>query len=161
MTPATRPLAAAFVPALLLAASALVSPSTLAQQTAKLDMGVFPPSQLFRELQLSTIACGRENKAEPCDKARTMADPLMDHPKLSGSCKDSLWSIRERAVVAAKNTYQRRETLNRDSTDLIALCKPATKPVGSGAPQQDKPEEKKAGGLGSFLKGLGFGGGKQ
>lgn len=144
-----------------LASSGLLVPAGAgAQQTSKLDPSIFPPSQLFRELQLTTVACGRENAAGPCDKARAMADPLMDHPKLPASCKDTVWDIRERAVVARKNTFERREALNRDSTDLIALCKPATKPVGSGA-QQAQQDEKKPGGLAGFLRGLGFGGGGQ
>lgn len=143
-----------------LAASALVVPAGRAQQASQQDPAIFPSNQLFRELQLSTIACGRENSAAPCDKARSMADPLMDHPKLPASCKDTLWNIRERAVVASKNSYERREALNRDSSDLIALCKPATKPIGSGT-QPGKPEEKKQGGIGGFLRGLGFGGNQE
>ncbi|MEB3172676.1 MAG: hypothetical protein VKL97_02305 [Cyanobacteriota bacterium] len=141
-----------------MAAGTLMAAEATAQQAAKLDLTTFPPNQVFREIQLSAIACGRENSQEPCDKARSLADPLMDHPKLPASCKDTLWDIRERAVVARKNSYERRETLNRDSSDLIALCKPATKPVGSGG-QSAKPEEKKQGGLGGFLRGLGIGGG--
>ncbi|MEB3276611.1 MAG: hypothetical protein VKM92_06560 [Cyanobacteriota bacterium] len=144
-------------PVVLASGSLLLSAEVRAQQTSKLDPKTFPPTQLFRELQLTTVACGRENAAEPCDKARAMADPLMDHPKLPASCKDTVWNIRERAVVAGKNTYERREALNRDSTDLIALCKPATKPLGSGA-QQPQQDEKKPGGLGGFLRGLGLGG---
>jgi len=141
----------------LVAVGSLLASELKAQQAAKLDLTTFPPNQLFREIQLSTIACGRDNSPEPCQKARNLADPLMDHPKLPASCKDTLWDIREKAVVAPKNTFERRETLNRDSTDLIALCKPATKPVGSGG-QAAKPEEKKQGGLGGFLRGLGIGG---
>ena len=144
--------------AVLLAAGGLMAPPSFAQQAAKLDLTTFPPNQVFREIQLSTIACGRENSPEPCERARNLADPLMDHPKLPASCKDTLWDIRERAVVARNNTYERREALNRDSTDLLALCKPATKPVGSGNAAA-KPEEKKPGGLGGFLRGLGIGGG--
>ena len=131
----------------------------LAQPASQLDTATFPPVSLFREIQLETMACGRDNTAQPCDKARALADPLMDHPRLPASCKDTVWNIRERAVVAAKNSYGRRETLNRDATDLMALCKPASKPIGSGAQQASEPE-KKSGGLGGFLRGLGFGGGK-
>lgn len=143
----------------LVATCMVAAPNSHAQQSSKLDLTTFPPAQLFRELQLITIACGRDNTPEPCDKARGMADPLMDHPKLPASCKDTIWNIRERAVVARKNTYERREALNRDGSDLVALCKPAAKPVGSGS-QQAQQEEKKPGGLGGFLKGLGFGGGQ-
>lgn len=155
LTPSKGP---ALLCAALLSTAGVVAGDGLAQQAAKLDLTTFPPNQVFRTIQLSTVACGRDNTAEPCEKARNLADPLMDHPKLPAACKDTLWDIRERAVVAPKNSYDRREALNRDSIDLIALCKPATKPVGSGG-QAAKPEEKKPGGLGGFLRGLGIGGG--
>lgn len=144
--------------AVAVAALVCTTPASQAQQTGALDPKVFPPTQLFRELQLETMACGRDNTAQACDKARAMADPLMDHPMLSASCKDTAWDIRERAVVAQKNSYSRRETLNKDATDLVLLCKPATKPLGSGG-QASKEEPKKQGGLGGLLRGLGIGGG--
>ena len=136
----------------------LGSPTVHAQQAGRLNPAVFPPSQLFREIQLETMACGRENSAAACDKARALADPLMDHPLLSAACKDTAWSIRERAVVATKNSYARREALNSNASELVARCKPATKPLGTGD-QSSKDEPKKSGGLGGFLKGLGIGGG--
>jgi len=139
-------------------AAVTFSPLSHAQQTSRLDPAVFPPSQLFRDLQLETMACGRDNTAKACDKARSMADPLMDHPMLSASCKDTAWNIRERAVIADKNSYARREALNKEASDLTILCKPATKPLGSGG-QAGKDEPKKGGGLGGFLRGLGLGGG--
>ena len=112
---------------------------------------------MFRKLQLLTINCGRENTEQACQSARVMADPLMDHPRLPAACKDTIWAIRERSVPAATNSFERREQLNRFGSDLMALCKPAAKPVGTSAqPSQDG--EKKSGGLGGFLKGLGIGG---
>ena len=144
----------------LVAAAPLLHPSAHAQQSSstKLDQAEFPPTQLFREIQLTTMACGRENTAAPCDKARAMADPLMDHVLLPASCKDSAWIIREKAVVVPKNSYDRRERLNKAADDLVVLCKPATKVIGSGSSGNSKEEGKKQGGLGGFLKGLGFGG---
>jgi hypothetical protein len=145
---------------LLLGALLAASP-TLAQQAgwaAALDPDTFPPNQVFRQLQLQTMACGRENSAEACQQARAMADPLMDHPRLPAACKDSIWSIREGAEVARTNTYERREALNRSATDLLALCKPATRPVGSGSTPA-KTETSKPSGLGGLLRGLGIGGG--
>ncbi len=144
----------------LLGVVTLQHPAAIAQSSGRTDPAAFPPTELFRDLQLKTIACGRDNSPEPCQQARAIADPLMDHPRLPASCKDTLWNIRERAVVVSKNSYERRETLNRDATDVMVLCKPATKPLGSGG-QQANPEPKKQGGLGGFLRGLGFGGGGQ
>jgi hypothetical protein len=42
----------------------------------------FPPSAEFRSLQLITLACSRENTAESCDKARSLANPLLDCDQL-------------------------------------------------------------------------------
>jgi hypothetical protein len=152
---AARPLLGA-----LLGLCSLVPAVAIAQTSGRIDPTQFPPTELFRQLQLNTVACGRDNSPEPCQQARATADPLMDHPRLPASCKDTLWDIRERAVVVSKNSYERREALNRDATDLLVLCKPATKPVGSGS-QPATPEPKKQGGLGGFLRGLGIGGGGQ
>ena len=144
----------------LLGMVSLQHPAAIAQSNGRTDPAAFPPTELFRDLQLKTIACGRDNSPEPCQQARAIADPLMDHPRLPASCKDTLWDIRERAVVVSKNSYERRETLNRNANDVMVLCKPATKPLGSGG-HQAAPEPKKQGGLGGFLRGLGFGGGGQ
>jgi len=105
---------------------------------APLDPRVYPPASLFRSLQLTTLACSRENNAGSCQQARQQADPLLDHPRLPASCKDALWSIRERAVVASDNTYQRREGIDRLANDLVVFCrergKPSGKPNESAAP---------------------------
>jgi len=159
-SPRPRPNHALPLLAALLGVVSLQPLAASGQSSGRSDPATFPPTELFRELQLKTITCARDNSPEPCQQARAIADPLMDHPRLPASCKDTLWDIRERAVVVSKNSYERRETLNRDATDLLVLCKPATKPLGSGG-QQASPEPKKQGGLGGFLRGLGFGGSGQ
>ena len=52
-----------------------------------------------------------------------MADPLMDHPKLAASCKDAAWAILQQAKVAPQNSYERREQLNKASSELLVFCK--------------------------------------
>jgi hypothetical protein len=100
----------------------------------------YPSTDLFRRLQLDVLDCGRENNATSCDAARKVADPLMDHPRLPASCKDLLWTIREKAVVAPTNTFTRREQLNRAASDLMPICrerdavKPVTKPAETKGP---------------------------
>ena len=106
----------------------------------------YPSMDQLRELQLHTFACGRDNTAESCSKARTMADPLMDHPRLGASCKDAVWTIRERARPAATNSYERREALNRAGQDLLPFCKQQTRTVAPSK-TDDKPKEKKGFGL--------------
>lgn len=101
-----------------------------------------PSSDELRQLQLRTLACGRDNSAEPCEQARRQADPLMDHPRLSGSCKDALWTILQKAVVASSNSYERRQQLTRAGNDVTAFCKPLPQPV---KPKPEASEQKRSG----------------
>jgi hypothetical protein len=100
--------------------------------------GLYPPASTFRSLQLTTLACGRDNDASSCDKARAMADPLLDHPRLSATCKDSLWAIRQKATAAATNSPERRDAIDRAAKDVTVFCRqparPATTGSGSGSP---------------------------
>lgn len=100
----------------------------------------YPTMEIFRRLQLDVLDCGRENNSTSCDAARTVADQLMDHPRLPASCKDLLWTIREQAVVVPNNTFNRRERLNRAAADIMPICrernpvKPAAKPEDTRGP---------------------------
>lgn len=100
------------------------------------ELPAFPPAADFRSLQLITLACSRENTAEACDKARSLANPLLDHPRLPASCKDVLWSIRQRAQVAASNSFERRDAIDRPARSLTAVCRqqlPTAKPNAPAA----------------------------
>jgi hypothetical protein len=112
-----------------LAGLALLAP--LAAAAAPTDGLVPPPASLFRSLQLTTLACGRDNDATSCDKARAMADPLLDHQRLSASCKDTLWAIREKAVVAPTNTPERRDGIDRAAKDVTVLCRQPVRPTST------------------------------
>jgi hypothetical protein len=130
----------------------LITPGPL---LAKLDPGVFPPAETFRTLQLTTLACGRENTAASCDRARALADPLLDHPRLPASCKDTLWEIRQHALVAASNSIERRERIDRAGRDVTVFCRQrATAP-----PKQENaaPAPGTGGGPGGGGGGFGFG----
>ncbi|MFN7228782.1 MAG: hypothetical protein ACK5UG_06990 [Synechococcaceae cyanobacterium] len=83
----------------------------------------FPPRDTFRALQLAAQNCGRDNDATSCDRARSGADSLLDHPRLPARCKDTLWDISQRARVAPLNDLARREALNRSGDDLMAFCR--------------------------------------
>ena len=83
----------------------------------------YPTLDELREIQLAALDCGRENQSSFCDKARRMADPLMDNPKLAASCKDAVWSILQQAKVAPQNSYERRDQLNKSSSELLVFCK--------------------------------------
>jgi hypothetical protein len=113
----------------------------------------FPLAATFRSLQLTTLDCGRENSAAPCERARAMADPLLDHPRLSGRCKDVLWDIRQKATVAPANTVERREELNASARDVTVFCRQQLR-----AQPQPPAGEPTAPGSGGF--GFGTGGGR-
>ena len=102
----------------------------------------YPTMEELRQLQLDTFTCGRENTPESCTKARSTADPLMDHPRLGANCKDAVWTIREKAVPAASNSYERREALNKAGADLIPFCKQQTRTVVEPK-SNDKEKDKK------------------
>jgi len=114
----------------------LLQPAGLRAAPTPPPSDVFPPPETFRSLRLLTLACGRDNTAEPCDQARAVADPLMDHPRLSASCKDALWEIRQRARVAPTNSFKRRDPIDKAAEDVKAFCrqqevKPTAKKEGS------------------------------
>lgn len=96
----------------------------------------YPATDLFRRLQLDVLDCGRENNAASCDAARKVADPLLDHPRLPASCKDLLWTIRERGVVAPSNSFNRREQLNKAAADIMPLCRERQPAKPDAKPEQ-------------------------
>lgn len=113
----------------------------------------FPPASTFRRLQLTSLDCSRENSSGPCDRARAMADPLLDHPRLSGRCKDVLWDIRQKATVAPANSPERREAIDASARDVTVFCRQQVRPQ----PQQPAGEQKPPG-TGGFGFGTGGGG---
>lgn len=118
---------------LLIPVLAAVAISALAPGPGRARDPGYPSQELLRQLQLDTIACGRDNLASDCDQARSTADPLLDHPRLSGNCKDSLWQISQEAVVVPRNDFQRRERLTAGASDMIRFCRQLNQPLRSPA----------------------------
>ncbi|MEB3200296.1 MAG: hypothetical protein VKK62_07195 [Synechococcaceae cyanobacterium] len=98
------------------AAPALAAPPPL-------DPLLFPPPETFRTLQLAVLACSRENTAASCEQARRLADPLLDHPRLPTSCKDVLWSIRQKSTTGAPDDYSRRDRIDQLARDATIVCR--------------------------------------
>ena len=63
----------------------------------------YPSPETLRDVQLAALACARENTSATCSQARKLADPLMDHPRLPGGCKDALWAIIQTSTPASSN----------------------------------------------------------
>jgi hypothetical protein len=94
----------------------------------------YPSQELLRQLQLDTIGCGRDNSAAICAQARSTADPLLDHPRLSGNCKDALWQIGQEARVVPENSFQRRESLTGVANDVVRFCRQLSQPLRQASP---------------------------
>jgi hypothetical protein len=122
-------------------AATLLQPAGLRAAPAAPPSDVFPPPETFRSLRLLTLACGRDNTAEPCDQARAVADPLLDHPRLPASCKDALWEIRQRARVAPTNSFSRRDPIDKAAEDVKTFCRQQevkTTEKKGGSPQEGR-----------------------
>lgn len=121
------------------AAPGLAAVLLLAGPVGAAPESIYPPASQFRSLQLITLACGRDNDATSCDKARALADPLLDHPRLSASCKDSLWAIRQKAVVAPTNSRERRDPIDRAAKDVTMFCRQPARPASAGSSGAGSP----------------------
>jgi len=107
----------------LLAASLLGALLTAGSARSGTPPETFPPPEVFRKLQLTTYACGRDNTPSSCEQARLQADPLLDHPRLPASCKDVLWKIRQKAVAAPNNSFERRDPIDSAANEVTVFCR--------------------------------------
>ncbi len=94
-----------------------------------------PTKEEMRALQLLAYSCSRENDLDSCDQTRSIADALMDHPRLPASCKDTLWELIQTAEVASSNSFQRRDSIDQPARRLTVVCTKAPTPTTPG-PQQ-------------------------
>ena len=88
----------------------------------------WPSKDQLRAVQSAAFDCSRENSKETCDRARSLADPLMDHPLLPGVCKDVVWSLLEQARVAPSNDYKRRDAIDEPARRITRICAKPAKP---------------------------------
>ena len=95
---------------------------------AKIKKVPFPTRDELRSLQLLAYSCSRANDQDSCRKARTLADPLMDHPRLSAACKDTVWELVQASQVVTTNSFQRRDSIDRPARRLTLVCTEPEKP---------------------------------
>lgn len=150
--PMAEPVASGLPHRLLLTALLALLPAAGAPLQAAPPPPPYPTTTTLRALQLATWNCGRENSATPCEQAHRDADALLDHPSLPGRCKDVLWDIRQKAMVAPSNSPSRREPIDAAGREVVAACKQITRATPKPEGQGSKPA-----GTGGF--GFGFGGG--
>jgi hypothetical protein len=150
LTPlAPRPPAWGVARALAACLGLLAAGSLLAGAPLRAGETPYPAATLFQDIQRDTLSCGRDNTASSCDRARSLADPLLDHPRLSSSCKDALWAVRQRAVAAPSNSLARRDPIDSASRDIGAFCRQPSRPAApAAAPTGPDPSPLKFGGFG-------------
>lgn len=132
------------------AALAVASALLLIEPAGRLraEEPLYPEPRQLRELQILVFDCARDNRDPACLQARQQADPLLDHPRLPGSCKDALWQIREQAVVVPGAGFERRDRLDRAATDLLRFCRASSRPVTqSGNSDGNQPQKRSGFGL--------------
>ena len=97
----------------------------------------WPSKDQLKAIQFAAYSCSLNNDADSCDRTRALADPLMDHPRLPGLCKDILWSLMEQATVASSNDYKRRDAIDTTARRLAGVCaKPSPAKPAAKAPQK-------------------------
>ena len=116
---------------LLLLGFALMLPSTVQAKPKKVP---FPTKEELRSLQLMAYSCSRANNEDSCSKTRNLADPLMDHPRLSAACKDNVWELIQASQVVSTNSFQRRDSIDRPARRLTLVCSEPEKPKEPAAP---------------------------
>ena len=82
----------------------------------------WPSKDQLRSIEQAAYACSRENSAEACEGLRQLADPLMDHSRLPGLCKDVLWSLMGEAKVSNTNNFRRKDAITNTARRIPRVC---------------------------------------
>ena len=96
----------------------------------------WPSNDQLRSIEQAAYACSRDNSAEACARVRQLADPLMDHPRLPGLCKDVLWSLMDEAKVANTNDFRRKDAITNTARRIQRVCAEAVMKKGKPKSRQ-------------------------
>ena len=97
----------------------------------------WPSKDQLRTIEQSAYACSRVNSTKACARVRQLADPLMDHPRLPGLCKDVLWFLIDEAKVASTNDFRRKDAITITARRIPRVC---AEPVM----KKEKPKSRQA-----------------
>ena len=97
----------------------------------------WPSQEQLRAIEKAAYACSRDNTAEACAHVRHLADPLMDHSRLPGRCKDVLWMLMDQAKVAKTNDFRRKDAITNTARRIQRVC---AEPVM----KKEKPKSRQA-----------------
>ena len=96
---------------------ALAAPTTAVE-----PYEAWPSKDQLRSIEQAAYACSRDNTTEACTRVRQLADPLMDHSRLPGLCKDVLWSLMDEAKVANTNDFRRQDAITNAARRIPRVC---------------------------------------
>ena len=82
----------------------------------------WPSKDQLRSIEQAAYACSRDNSRQACRLVRQLADPLMDHSRLPGLCKDVLWSLMDEAKVANSNDFRRKDAITNTARRIPRVC---------------------------------------
>ena len=82
----------------------------------------WPSKDQLRSIEQAAYACSRDNSTQACRLVRQLADPLMDHARLPGLCKDVLWSLMNEAKVANSNDFRRKDAITNTARRIPRVC---------------------------------------
>ena len=82
----------------------------------------WPSKDQLRRIEQAAYACSRDNSTQACRLVRQLADPLMDHSRLPGLCKDVLWSLMDEAKVANSNDFRRQDAITNTARRIPRVC---------------------------------------
>ena len=82
----------------------------------------WPTKDQLRSIEQAAYACSRDNSTQACARVRQLADPLMDHSRLPGLCKDVLWSLMDEAKVGNRNDFRRKDAITNTARRIPRVC---------------------------------------
>ena len=82
----------------------------------------WPSKDQLRSIEQAAYACSRDNSTRACRLVRQLADPLMDHSRLPGLCKDVLWSLMDEAKVVNSNDFRRKDAITNTARLIPRVC---------------------------------------
>ena len=82
----------------------------------------WPGEDQLLEIEQAAYACSRDNSTQACTRVRQLANPLMDHSRLPGLCKDVLWSLMDEAKVANSNDFRRKDAITNTARRIQRVC---------------------------------------
>ena len=97
----------------------------------------WPSKDQLRSIEQAAYACSRDNSTETCSRVRQLADPLMDHSRLTGLCKDVLWSLMDEAKIANTNNFRLKDSIIATARRIPRVC---SEPVI----KKEKPKSRQA-----------------